>query len=241
MRILRLSFPKLNSPRRRSGPDLACLQRKERAELPYRTKSTQKITMTKLTKLGISVLAAFALSQAASAVMIEGSVAFDGSVSLDSPIPTATKFVSFTNAKVSTGTQTGDYVGTVGTTVSMESLDFSPFSVPTDPFWSFSFGGLDYAFTLDSLVTADIEFLGAGLWRLGVAATGVAMITGYDATPGAFSITTTGDASATDLGFGSFTFVPTPPTFVPDASSSLVLLGFGLLVVASGRFIKRKS
>ncbi|MDQ8185901.1 VPDSG-CTERM sorting domain-containing protein [Pelagicoccus sp. SDUM812002] len=200
--------------------------------------------MKKLLKLSASVIAVSALTHAASAAYITGSVAFDGSVALDAPIPSATSFLSFDNAKVSTGTQSGDYLGSVGSAVMLEPLQFSPYVAPTNPLWSFSFGGKDFSFTFEDMVSTGSEALGAGLWRLDVAGTGTAMISGYDPTPGAFSITTTGDANATELGFGAFTFTagsdPAPET-VPDSGTSAALLGLGLLCAVSASRWKRNK
>lgn len=197
--------------------------------------------MKNIYKLGLSALAILSIAQAASAIAIQGYVAFDGSVSLDQPIPTATKFVSFTNSKVSVGTQTGAYVGTAGTAVTMEPLQYDPFLAPDTPFWSFSSGGLDYSFDFQSLTSLTAEALGNGLFRLTAAGVGIANITGYDPTPGAFSITTTGNASATNLGFGAFTFVAGTTSQVPDSGTSLSLVAIGLVGIAGASRKLRKT
>lgn len=186
------------------------------------------------TKRIIGVFAIFALTPLVGAIPITGHIAFDGSTSLDAPIPGATAFLSFTNAKVSVGTQAGTYLGTAGTSVMMEALQFSPFVLPAAPLWSFTSGAVDYSFELTSLSAVTVTDLGGGLYSLNVAGKGMAAVTGYDDTAGAFSITTTGNASATDLGFGAFTFTAEQ---VPDAGSTLAILGLGLF----GLMVLRRS
>lgn len=189
----------------------------------------------KMTKQIIGVFAIFALTPLLGAIPITGHIAFDGSTTLDAPIPSATAFLSFTNAKVSVGTQAGSYVGTGGTSVMMEALQFSPFVLPAAPLWSFTSGAVDYSFTLTSLSAVSVTDLGNGLYSLNVAGSGMASVTGYDDTNGVFSVTTTGNASATELGFGAFTFTAAR---VPDAGSTLAILGlglFGLIVLSRSR------
>lgn len=167
---------------------------------------------------------------AASAVLINGSISFRGSVNLDAPIPTANSFVSFEDVGVTVGTQTGDYVGTGGTTgVTMNGFQFSPTLAPdpVSPVWQFAVGPTNYSFVLDDIVSVTRMNLGAGLFSLQVAGTGTASITGFDSTPGAYSVTTTGDNVDTSLGFGAFTFVAGKER-VPDGGTSILLFGLAL-------------
>lgn len=186
----------------------------------------------------LGLLAISAAAPLTHAVPIDGTIAFDGSTSLDAPIPSATTFMSFTNSEVSVGTQSGVYLGTAGTSVMMEMIQFNPFVLPAQPLWSFAKDGVDYSFSLLSLDSVEVESLAEGLFSLTLAGQGMAMVTGYDDTPGAFSITTTGDAEATDLGFGAFTFTADSSEQVPDSGTTVALLGSAMLgfVVFKRRF-----
>lgn len=167
----------------------------------------------------------------AMAVKIDGAISFDGSTTLDAPIPGASAFLDFTEVRVSIGTQLGDYVGTGGSDVVMNPLTFSPFEAPMSALWSFTDDGKDYSFWLDSLNTVERTNLGAGLYQLSVSGGGTASISGFEDTAGVFSITTTGNTEATALGFGAFTFA-TETDSVPDGGSAAMLLGAGLLGLA---------
>lgn len=167
------------------------------------------------------------------AIPFEGSIAFSGDTTLDSGIETATAFDSFDNAKVGTGTQSGAYVGTGGTTgVSFSTFSFDPLApAPVDPIWSFTKDMVEYSFRLDSITSVSRDDLGGGLFALAVAGIGVGSITGWDDTAGAFSITSTGRAGETELGFAGFAFTTTPdePGQVPDSGATAALLGLSVL------------
>ncbi|MDQ8181067.1 VPDSG-CTERM sorting domain-containing protein [Pelagicoccus sp. SDUM812005] len=180
---------------------------------------------------------AIAAIPAAFAVKIDGSIAFDGSTSLDAPVPSATSFDSFSNAKVSQGTQTGDYLGTGLTPVTFMPLDFT---TPTfGELWKFSIGSVDYSFVVNSIATVSRTALTGSLYQLAVSGTGTAMISGYEDTMGQFSLTTTGNASQTDLGFAGFSFTTAT---VPDSSSTAALLGLGLIgLISIQRRFKSKT
>lgn len=184
------------------------------------------------------ITVAIAAIPAAFALKIDGSIAFDGSTTLDAPVPAATSFNSFSNAKVSQGTQTGDYVGTGLTPVTFMPLDFTTPTLGT--LWSFNIGPTDYSFMVDSIMEVNSASLTGGLFQLAVSGTGMAMMTGFEDTMGNFSLTTTGNASQTELGFAGFSFTtagdstpPPPPSSVPDSSSTVALLGLGMLTLAT--------
>lgn len=194
------------------------------------------------TSLKITALLGALIVSATSAfgVSINGSIAFDGSLVVDQPIENSpSEFLEFTTIKVSTGTQSGDYFGTAGSIVSMNVFSFSPFNGPISELWSFSHNGLDYSFDLNSVASITVSPLAGGLYTLSVAGSGVAHITGFDSTPGVFSITTTGGRNATNLGFGAFSFAAAADQ-VPDSSSTAILLGGALLgFVTISRKLKR--
>ena len=182
------------------------------------------------------ITAAIAAIPAAFAIQIDGSIAFDGSTSLNAPVPAATSFDTFDNAKVSQGTQTGDYLGTGLTPVTFMPLDFT---TPTlGQLWSFSMGSTDYSFMVDSISEVSLNNLTGGLFQLAVSGTGMAMITGFEDTTGYFSLTTTGNSSQTDLGFAGFSFTTAR---VPDAASTIALLGLGMVALVTFQRRSRRT
>lgn len=177
-------------------------------------------------------LLSYCVAATASAAPINGEIAFSGSMTLDSAIPTAKAFTSFSAVSVSTGTQSGDYLGTALTPVSMNTFVFDPLVLPGSPYplWSFSHDGKDYSFALTSLTLKEVTTTpGSPLRGLRVTGLGIASITGFDDTYGGFSITTTGNTTATQLGFGSFTFATGREVPVPDGGATFVLLGSSFL------------
>lgn len=184
--------------------------------------------MNKLKTL-ICVITAGLAASVASAVSINGSIAFDGSTDLDAPITSAGEFSSLTAVTVADSGGTGDY-GSVpsGTPVTMTPFSFDPApGLPIDPLWTFDYMGATYSFVLDAFSGYVVTPLGNGLYQLAVSGTGIASITGMDDTMGAFSLTTTGNLAQTNLGFGAFTFVESAT--VSDSGTTVALLGVAML------------
>ena len=180
--------------------------------------------VTRLEALLLSTLVGCALfSASVRANPINGKIQFTGSGTTDVPIPNATEFTSFFNVAVASGTQTGDYVGTDGTSVTMPGFIFDPDLSP-DPVtqWSFTKDSITYSFDLYSPLTVDQGIGGANLPYLTLSGTGIAHITGYDETPGDWILTTQG--SSATLAFSAF-------TTVPDGGLTLALLGCALMGV----------
>lgn len=174
--------------------------------------------------VGAATVAAFAVS--AQAMMINGSISIGGAVTPTGSFPNVTS-LTFVNATVSASTQTGAYVGTDGSTVTMDSpLSINP--LPTLPLqiWSFVYNSDTYSFELNTMsVTQDTD----GLKIIG---SGTADITGgvYDPTPGVFRLTTQS---------GSATVSFSATTNVPDSGTTALLLGLGLLGLALGLTFRR--
>jgi hypothetical protein len=186
--------------------------------------------------LAIAALAAFA--QNAQATFIDGTVDIIGTASVDGTSAVdATKFTGFT-ASVDVGT--GSYAGTGGATVSIQPFSFNPASGAINNLWSFSFGGKVYSFDLASLVLdfQGIPAGGPGLGVIRVAGTGTAHITGLQDTPASWVLHASGGETEILLAMGSTT-TGLPPSGVPDAGSSWMLLGTALSGVGLLRKIKR--
>lgn len=169
----------------------------------------------------------FAIS-VAQANPIGGEISFKGVITLNGTIANATSLTFWTGLdgmKVSGATASGSYAGVSNQSVTGGlggtggTLTFAPFLSP-DPatIWSFTDAGtgLTYDFILAGTINVQ---RGIGLTLSGW---GTAQITGYDDTPGFWSLTTQGTNST--VTFSS-------STTVPDTAATLILLGAGLLLV----------
>jgi hypothetical protein len=168
------------------------------------------------------------LSTQVQAVPISGTIDFNGGATTDTGnLATANAFTSFSGVTVSTAVApTGDYSSVPGGTSvpTMNGFTFDPpGGVPL--LWSFVSGGITYSF---SLTSASVVAQSSGF--LNVAGNGIASITGFDPTPGTFSITLTGSSGAPSKVF-SFT----AETAVPEGGATVALLGVGLVALAVAR------
>src|SRR6266480_717144 len=151
---------------------------------------------------------------------INGSAGFGGTATASGPSGAGTTTITFSsNWNFLVGT--GIYMGLPQTAATFNNFSFTGdgigvvLNAPALPLWSFSTGGNNYSFNLLSLTNGHVES-GA----MSFTGTGTLFATGFDPTPGSFSMSGTGNNFFFQLSFVTNSAVPEP--------SSIALAGFGL-------------
>jgi hypothetical protein len=168
-----------------------------------------------LIRIAAALLLALAISSAAKADPINGTIGFIGtnfSTDDNADFTLATKFTSFT--AYTSGPGTGDY----SSVTTFLPVTFTPFSFSDSgvtPLWSFTLSGITYSFdaTTVSVQTTPNSIIAQG--------NGIASITGKDDTAGSWIITANG------IGGAALTF--SASTAVPDGGMTAMLVGLGLV------------
>jgi hypothetical protein len=181
------------------------------------------------TKFRFVYAIAFALcGAAANATPISGFINFDGIATTNTGnLSTATAFTSISDTSVYP-VETGNYA-----VVPLFYPDtFKPFSFSAagvTPLWTFTVGAVTYSFDATSI---EVVYQSGNF--LDLSGTGVAYITGFTPTVGAWSITDT----STNSGARVFTFgADSAP--LPDAGGTALLIGLGLAGAAAGMIVRR--
>ncbi len=170
----------------------------------------------------LALTLAFAVGTA-QAVPINGDISFTGAYTIDntSDLSAATAFLSFSGVTVTTGEATGAYAGTDGT-----SVTFQPFAIAdagVTPLWTFTIGAVTFSFDATTITKPF-----ANTNNLVVEGVGVAHITGFDDTPGFWSIT----ANKAET---SFSFSSSASTVPEPAAIGVAALGLATLLVRRRR------
>jgi len=193
--------------------------------------------MNNLTKL-FAAAALCALSSAASAVPILGSIAF-GAAPGASWTPTGGTGIAdatgvqfnpatsgFVAQVTSVGSGPNDYAGTIGADVTFNNFTFSPLTPPAQ-LWSFVSGANTYTFDMTSV---NIELQNAG--ALTLSGNGLDNITGFDQTDGTWRLSLDSVSSV-------FSFSSTASA-APEPGLAL-LLGTGLIGFGVARKMRKTA
>ena len=177
-----------------------------------------------ISKAVLTAGAIMGLAMTSQAVMIDGSLSFSGTYTLDNnDLSLAKKFLTFTDVVVDD--PTGDYAS-VGQ--SYGPVTFVPFSFDGTeilPFqlWTFSKAGVTYSFNSTSVVKEYAKPDGTSLVVDGV---GIAYMTGKDPTPGDWTVSANRAGKKPKY---TFSFSASSDAFpVPDGGLTVTLLGLAM-------------
>jgi hypothetical protein len=171
--------------------------------------------------LGLMLALTATMALSAGATMITGAISFSGTAIFDDG-DASVAFTDFSKEVVSDTGGTGDYAVVPSDT----AATFNPFGylapVTVTPFqlWTLDYSGKTYSLNATSIV---VGYNDGG--DVVVKGTGIAYITGYDATPGTWSI------SANRAG-GTASFSSSAKVSGVPEPGTLLLLGFGLIGLA---------
>jgi hypothetical protein len=190
--------------------------------------------MKMIKTLSVTLALAGLTAITANAIPINGSINFAGGVDLspDGSIATATS-ISFSST-FTTAPNTGSYAPVIfGVPVVFHGFQFSPFVAPVPDLWDFTYLGLAYSF--DAITETFVQRnTGGSTQSLILQGNGIAHITGFDATPGAWIITVnTADGGVT------FSFSASSSA-TPDGGTTVVLLGAALSGLAWVNALRKK-
>ena len=192
---------------------------------PLNLETTHRMKLNDISKVGSALIVSGALLvSVAKATPISGDINFFGVAKTDTgKLATATKFTTISGVTV-VPVDDGNYAGTAGSSATFTPFSFSALGVT--PLWSIVIGSTHYWF--------DATSVSIGMQNknfLNLEGKGVAYETGYDPTPGTWSITDTGTSATVTFGFSAT---------VPDAGATALLVGLGLVGIGAGLAAQRR-
>jgi len=180
--------------------------------------------------LGLIVAAAFC-GVLAKATPITGTINFDGVATTNSgDLTSATAFTSISGVTV-VPVGLGNYAGTTGASANFTPFSFSALTVA--PLWSFSVAGVNYWFDAAGVISVSHVSHGSATF-LDLSGAGFANETGFDTTPGFWSITDTAVGGETTFVFGA-------DSAVPESGATTLLIGIGMAGVGVGMIALRRK
>jgi len=181
---------------------------------------------TKLTLATTTVILAIAsLTPAVQANQIAGSIGF-GSLGVSITGTDLATASSFTLSDPFITTETGVYSGApILTPITFNGFQFNPPVAAVTPLWTFNVGAINYSFDATSVTS----YYDATLRQWDIGGSGIAMVTGYSATPGTWNVNLS--QSGASIVFDS-SAAANPVNTVPDGGPTAILLGGGFLGLA---------
>jgi hypothetical protein len=171
----------------------------------------------------VAVLATALLTPELRANEISGSIGF-GSLGVSIVGADLASATSFTVTDPFITTETGVYSGVpLLTPITFNGFQFNPPVASVTPLWTFNVGAIDYSFDATSMTS----FYDVTLRQWDIGGSGLAMVTGFSATPGVWNVNLS--QSGASIVFDSSSAAN--PT-VPDGGSTLLLLGGGFVGLA---------
>jgi VPDSG-CTERM motif len=196
----------------------------ERSAQCRKGKNMKNITKLALTTT-ITFLVAASLPLALQASEISGSIGF-GSLGVNITGPNLASASSFTLSDPFITTETGVYSGApILTPITFNGFQFNPPVASVTPLWIFNVGAITYSFDATSVTS----YFDSTLDQWDIGGSGIAMVTGYDATPGTWNVNLS--QSGASVVFDS-SAAGNPRAGVPDGGSTLLLLGGGFVGMA---------
>lgn len=187
-----------------------------------------KIMKLKITsKVGAVLVSTLMLSAVAQAAYINGSIAFNGNVATtpSGPLAAATGF-TFTNVTIAANQHFGSYLSVPNNDpATFNPVTFIP-ATSGGQLWIFTDGPNTYSFDITSMSVNPLISFGTPTTTIRtIYGTGTAFITGFDPTPGTWSVTAT-ESGGASLSFSSSAAAAGP---VPDGGATVALFGASLL------------
>jgi len=175
-----------------------------------------------------TAFAASLLTPALQANEIVGSIGF-GSLGVSITGASLATATSFTLNDPFITTETGVYSGApILTAITFNGFQFNPPVSSVTPLWTFDVGAINYSFDATSVTS----FYDSTLRQWDIGGSGVAMVTGYSATPGTWNVNLSQSGASIVFDSSAAGNPTNNPPPIPDGGSTMMLLGGGFLGLA---------